>query len=69
MIGFEGIGDFGSNDPWQRFIAHEAAKGNLRSEPKEAPRCPNCDRVMSNREHDEQGQCNDCLDGTIPRQV
>jgi hypothetical protein len=26
--GFEGIGDFGSADPWQRHIAHQAAKGN-----------------------------------------
>jgi hypothetical protein len=24
------------------------------------PRCPYCDRVMSNREHVEQGACNDC---------
>lgn len=31
-----------------------------------APRCPNCHRVMSNREHEEQGCCNDCYDGTIP---
>lgn len=29
MTGFEGWGDFDSDDPWQRFIAHEAAKGNL----------------------------------------
>jgi len=28
MTGFEGIGDFDSNDPWQRHIAHQAAKGN-----------------------------------------
>lgn len=26
--GFEGIGDFSSDDPWQRYIAHQAAKGN-----------------------------------------
>ena len=26
--GFEGVGDFSSDDPWQRHIAHEAAKGN-----------------------------------------
>lgn len=29
MTGFEGIGDFDSNDPYQRYIAHQAAKGNL----------------------------------------
>ena len=28
MTGFEGIGDFDSDDPWQRHIAHQAAKGN-----------------------------------------
>lgn len=28
MAGFEGIGDFDSDDPWQRHIAHQAAKGN-----------------------------------------
>lgn len=25
--GFEGIGDFDSSDPWERFRAHQAAKG------------------------------------------
>ena len=29
----------------------------------EAPRCPYCDRVMSNREAAEQGACNDCNGG------
>ena len=29
MAGFEGIGDFDSEDPWQRYAAHQAAKGNL----------------------------------------
>lgn len=29
MTGFEGIGDFDSDDPWQRYIAHQAAKGRL----------------------------------------
>jgi len=28
-----------------------------------APRCPYCDRVMSNREAAEQGACNDCYGG------
>lgn len=28
MTGFEGIGDFNSDDPWERYIAHQAAKGN-----------------------------------------
>lgn len=28
-----------------------------------APRCPYCDRVMSWREHNEQGACNDCHGG------
>ncbi len=28
-----------------------------------APRCPYCDRVMSNREAIEQGACNDCNGG------
>ena len=28
MAGFEGIGDFDSSDPWQRYSAHQAAKGN-----------------------------------------
>jgi hypothetical protein len=28
VTGFEGIGDFDSADPWQRYIAHQAAKGN-----------------------------------------
>ena len=28
MTGFEGIGDFDSSDPYQRYIAHQAAKGN-----------------------------------------
>jgi hypothetical protein len=27
--GFEGWGDFGSADPYQRWLAHQAAKGNL----------------------------------------
>jgi hypothetical protein len=27
------------------------------------PRCPHCDRVMSNREATEQGACNDCSGG------
>lgn len=31
--GFEGIGDFGSDDPWQRYIAHQAAKGNYPRQP------------------------------------
>ena len=25
---FEGIGDFNSDDAWQRYAAHQAAKGN-----------------------------------------
>jgi len=29
----------------------------------EAPRCPYCGRVMSNREKAEQGACNDCYGG------
>jgi hypothetical protein len=29
----------------------------------EAPRCPGCGRVMSNREAAEQGACNDCSGG------
>ena len=29
MTGFEGIGDFDSDDPMQRYLAHQAAKGNL----------------------------------------
>jgi hypothetical protein len=33
------------------------------SEPPPAPRCPYCDRVMSNREAAEQGSCNDCYGG------
>ena len=37
-----------------------------RSKSYEASRCPNCHRVMSNREAYEQGCCNDCYDGTIP---
>lgn len=90
MTGFEGIGDFDSDDPWQRYIAHQAAKGNYpsprlevrleeyehdkaRQEEMEkeisAPRCPNCHRVMSNREYEEQRCCNDCYDGTIPWQT
>jgi hypothetical protein len=28
VAGFEGIGDFNSSDPWERYIAHQAAKGN-----------------------------------------
>jgi hypothetical protein len=27
--GFEGIGDFDSDDPYERWLAHQAAKGNL----------------------------------------
>jgi hypothetical protein len=27
VTGFEGIGDFDSDDPWQRYIAHRASKG------------------------------------------
>lgn len=30
---------------------------------EDPPRCPYCDRVMSNREHAEQGACNDCYRG------
>jgi len=34
--------------------------------PSTARYCPNCDRVMSVREADAQGSCNDCYDGTFP---
>jgi hypothetical protein len=27
MTGFEGRGDFDSADPWERYAAHQAAKG------------------------------------------
>ena len=27
MAGFEGIGDFDSDDSWERYNAHQAAKG------------------------------------------
>lgn len=27
MVGFEGHGDFDSDDPYERYIAHQAAKG------------------------------------------
>lgn len=27
--------------------------------------CPYCHRIMSNREHDEQGACNDCAGGAV----
>lgn len=73
MTGFEGIGDFDSDDPWQRYIAHQAAKGNYPIPPgkpvppvREVRYCPNCGRVMSEREYQEQGQCNDCEDGLFP---
>lgn len=29
-----------------------------------SPRCPTCGRVMSRREKEEQGACNDCYTGT-----
>lgn len=32
----------------------------------EPPECPYCGRIMSNREHDEQGACNDCYEGRRP---
>lgn len=67
--GFEGIGDFDSDDPYQRYIAHQAAKGNYPRPARENARCPNCHRVMSFREEDEQSCCNDCNDGTIPWQT
>jgi hypothetical protein len=31
--------------------------------PPDPPRCPYCDRVMTWRERDEQGACNDCYGG------
>lgn len=31
--------------------------------PRPQPECPNCGRVMSFREHDEQGSCSDCYSG------
>lgn len=34
MAGFEGIGDFDSDDPYQRYIAHQAAKGHTPATPK-----------------------------------
>lgn len=71
MTGFEGIGDFNSNDPYERYLAHQAAKGNLPYKvlgKRENTKCPNCGRVMSFREEDEQGQCNDCAEGLIPPQ-
>lgn len=43
------------NDP--RIPEHSDA------DPPPAPRCPTCDRVMSNREAIEQGACNDCNGG------
>jgi hypothetical protein len=33
MTGFEGIGDFDSNDPYERHIAHQAAKGHSHKPP------------------------------------
>jgi hypothetical protein len=41
--------------PEQTFILEEG--------PPPAPRCPACQRVMSNREAAEQGSCNDCFGG------
>jgi ribosomal protein L37AE/L43A len=35
---------------------------------KTAPRCPYCDRVMSNREEAEQGACNDCYEAQTGRE-
>ena len=32
------------------------------SESEESPVCPYCGRVMSKREHAEQGACNDCYE-------
>jgi ribosomal protein L37AE/L43A len=34
-----------------------------RASRREAPRCPSCGLVMSNREASEQGACNDCSGG------
>ncbi len=36
MDGFEGIGDFDSADPWERYMAHQAAKGTAPLEQIEA---------------------------------
>jgi ribosomal protein L37AE/L43A len=33
------------------------------AEPIESIACPYCGRIMSNREADEQGACNDCNGG------
>lgn len=35
MTGFEGVGDFDSPDPWQRYTAHQAAKGRSHATPQQ----------------------------------
>lgn len=42
---------------------HQVRELDRRFGPREAPRCPVCDRVMTFREADEQGACNDCSGG------
>ena len=32
---------------------------------REPPACPYCDRIMTWREKDEQGACNDCYGGLV----
>ncbi len=63
--GFEGHGDFTSDDPWERFIAHQAAKGRAIPAPLEAyeaTRSDLCDCGHWSRHHNvgKHGGCGHC---------
>lgn len=37
------------------------------ADPSDQVECPGCGRIMSHRERDEQGICNDCQEGSYTR--
>lgn len=53
MTGFEGIGDFDSSDPYQRYIAHQAAKGNYQPSTAYSIQCAcsKCTTMVKNDEY------------------
>lgn len=67
MTGFEGVGDFDSDDPWERYAAHQAAKGRWPSGgggPTPSFTCPKCGMTSYHPEDVRQGYCGSCHEFT-----
>lgn len=54
------------NDPLARLAVADVMKAEAQRRADEPPYCPYCGRVMTWREKDEQGACNDCYGGGDP---